>query len=165
MQSFNHLEGKFCHRERMNDHQERLNFFFMPPSFTCVIKVKSRTFVKEAVAQLNGIQRDPRLDKLFTGAPQGALNHVLFRCGHEERDLSNGTRGGYGLQSTGEFQYAGITSVIHMLRGLKISKDMGAELFDNIRKGDWLIDYTVNRIIDYQKQEPTIGLQKLAELL
>jgi glycogen debranching enzyme len=42
---------------------------------------------------------------------------------------------------------------------------MGAELFGNIRAGDWLVDYTVNRIRDYQRQEPTIGLQKLTELL
>jgi len=42
---------------------------------------------------------------------------------------------------------------------------MGAELFGNIRAGDWLVDYTVTRIRDYQSQEPTIGLQKLAELL
>lgn len=97
LESFNHLEGKFCSRERLNDHQEKLNFFFMPPSFTCVIKVKSRTFVKEAVAQLNSLHRDPRLDKVFTGSPQSALNHVLFRCEHEERDLSGGTRGSYGL--------------------------------------------------------------------
>lgn len=149
LQSFNYLDGKFCHRERMNDHQERLNFFFMPPSFTCVLKVKSRTFVKEAVQLLNGIHSDPRLDKVFTGSPQSALNHVLFRCEHEEKDLSNGTRGTFGLKSTGAFPYAGLTSIIHLLHGLKLSKDMGAELFDNIRSGDWLIDYTVGRIRDY----------------
>lgn len=46
LQSFNHLEGKFCTREKVGEQNERLNFFFMPPSFTCVIKVKSRSFVK-----------------------------------------------------------------------------------------------------------------------
>jgi hypothetical protein len=48
--TYNHLEGKFCHREKISEDKEKLNFFFMPPSFTCVIKVKSRTYVKEAVA-------------------------------------------------------------------------------------------------------------------
>jgi len=42
---------------------------------------------------------------------------------------------------------------------------MGAEIFDNIRAGDWLIDYTVGRIREYQQQEPSIGLQGLADLL
>jgi hypothetical protein len=41
--------------------------------------------------------------------------------------------------------------VVHLLRELKLSKDMGAELFGNIRAGDWLVDYTVNRIRDYQR--------------
>lgn len=121
----------------------------MPPSFTCVIKVKSRSFVKEAVGQLNNLHRDPRLDRVFTGAPQTALNHVLFRCEHEEHDISAGQRGCYGLKSSGVFPYAGLTSVVHLLRELKLSKDMGAELFENIRAGDWLIDYTVGRIRDY----------------
>jgi hypothetical protein len=53
LQSFNNIEGKFCTRENISDQNERLNFHFMPPSFTCVIKVKSRSFVKEAVHKLN----------------------------------------------------------------------------------------------------------------
>lgn len=47
--TYNYLDGKFCHREKISEEKEKLNFFFMPPSFTCVIKVKSRTYVKEAV--------------------------------------------------------------------------------------------------------------------
>ena len=73
----------------------------MPPSFTCVIKVKSRTYVKEAVQKLNSFPSDKRLDKVFVGAPQSALNHVLFRCDHEEKDISNGVRGVYGLKNSG----------------------------------------------------------------
>ena len=55
------IEGKFCHREKINEHKERLNFFMMPPSFTCVIKVKSRTYIKEAVQRINKIDSDERL--------------------------------------------------------------------------------------------------------
>ena len=43
------IEGKFCAREKINEHKERLNFHTMPPSFTCVLKIKSRTYIKEAV--------------------------------------------------------------------------------------------------------------------
>ena len=40
---------------------------------------------------------------------------------------------------------------------------MGAELFDNIRSGDWLMDCTVDRLSQYSDVEPTIGLRKLAD--
>jgi glycogen debranching enzyme len=35
---------------------------------------------------------------------------------------------------------------MHILRTLKVSGDMGHELFNNIREGDWLLDYTNNRL-------------------
>ena len=163
--TYNYLDGKFCSREKISEEKEKLNFFFMPPSFTCVIKVKSRTYVKEAVQKLNQFPQDKRLDKVFVGAPQSALNHVLFRCEHEERDISGGLRGVYGLKNSGQFPYAGVVSYIHILNDLKLSKDLGAEIFDNVRAGDWLIDYHTNRIREYTQKEPTIGLSKLATLL
>jgi hypothetical protein len=51
------------------------------------------------------------------------------------------------------------------LNDLKLSKDLGAELFDNLREGDWFIDYSANRIREYVNKEPTIGLGKLADLI
>lgn len=53
--SFTDLEGKFCTREKLSESCEKLHFHFMPPSFTCVIKVKSRTFIKQAVSKINAI--------------------------------------------------------------------------------------------------------------
>lgn len=47
---------------------------------------------------------------------------------------------------------------MHMLRKTKLSKDMGAEIFKNMRAGDWLLDYMVQRIGDYAQIEPSIGL-------
>lgn len=98
---------------------------------------------------------------MFKDTPMTGLNHILFRCDTEERDISGGKRGAYGLKKEGPFPYCGITSYIHLLKYIKKSKDMGAELFDNVREGDWLIDYTVNRLRTYQAQEPTIGLQNV----
>jgi len=134
----------------------------MPPSFTCVIKVKSRSFVKGAVQKLNGISRDPRIFELFKGVPSAGINHALYRCDNEERDISNGARGVYGLEKYGQFSYCGIASYMHLLRKYKLSVDMGAELFENLRAGDWYIDYVATRIREYSTQEPSLKLDKLA---
>lgn len=163
--SFNHLEGKFCSREKLSESNERLHFHFMPPSFTAVIKVKSRTFIKQAVCKINAIQDDPRLPTIYDGVPESGLNHVLFRCDPEEKDISAGARGPYGFSQYGQLPYAGIASLMHMFRKTKLTKDMGAEIFENMRAGDWLLDYSVGRIRDYARAEPSIGLHKLAEFL
>lgn len=39
------------------------------------------------------------------------------------------------------------------------------ELFDNIRQGDWLVDYIVERLRTYQQQEPSIGLDQASSWL
>ena len=83
---------------------------------------------------------------LFAKSTPSELNHLLFRCNAEEKDISRGERGPYGLGKYGEFKYAGLQSFVHLIRQLKVSGDMGDEFLDNIRQGDWMIDYIVRRI-------------------
>ena len=74
----------------------------MPPSFTCILKVKSRSYMKDAYAKLSGIYRDRALYNVFDeNTPSSAINHVLFRCEHEEHDISGSKRGTYGLSNYG----------------------------------------------------------------
>lgn len=95
------IEGKCCTREKLSESNEKLHFKFMPPSFTCCLKVKSRTFIKQAVQKINGIQDDPRLETIYDNVPSSGLNHVLFRCDNEEKDISGGQRGPYGFDNFG----------------------------------------------------------------
>jgi hypothetical protein len=73
----------------------------MPPGFTCVIKVKTRSGVKDAISRINRMSVDRRLDSIFDGTPETGINHILFRCEPEEKDISKGTRGPYGLKNYG----------------------------------------------------------------
>ena len=81
-----------------------------------------------------------------------AFNHLLFRCEQEEREISNGRRGHYGLEKTGAFKYAGLASFMQILRGLKVSNNMGHELLDNMRRGNWYIDYALERLADFKPE-------------
>lgn len=49
-------------------------------------------------------------------------------------------------------KYAGISSFMHYLKQLKISVDMGDEIFQNMREGNWFIDYTFDRL-GFMKEE------------
>jgi hypothetical protein len=42
--------------------------------------------------------------------------------------------------------YCGIASFMTILRELKLSGDLGHELFNNMRQGDWYLDYAINRL-------------------
>ena len=50
----------------------------MPPSFTCFLKVKSRTFIKDAVKKLAKVSEDPRLSIAINDLTDSGLNHLLI---------------------------------------------------------------------------------------
>mmetsp|Transcript_21687 Transcript_21687/g.15984 ORF Transcript_21687/g.15984 Transcript_21687/m.15984 type:complete len:134 (-) Transcript_21687:806-1207(-) len=84
------------------------------------------------------------------------MNHVLFRCENEERDISQGNRGPYGFNSRGVMKYAGISSFMHHLRKLKVNLDMGDEIFGNMREGNWLLDYVLARLKSVERVGPWV---------
>jgi hypothetical protein len=47
------------------------------------------------------MDNDVRLETLFDKTPTTGLNHVLFRCDNEEKDISAGKRGPYGFDEYG----------------------------------------------------------------
>ncbi len=49
-----------------------------------------------------------------------------------------------------------------ILRGLKVSGDLGHEMFENMRKGDWYIEYMINRLKEGGLEKE---LKKVAEFL
>ena len=46
--------NQFCRKETLGG-KDRLVFFKMPPSFTCIVKTKQNSAVKEAVQYLNNL--------------------------------------------------------------------------------------------------------------
>jgi glycogen debranching enzyme len=84
--------------------------------------------------------------QIFTETTLAGFNHLLFRSEPEEKEISKGERGPYGLEKYGQMTYCGIASFMTIFRQLKASGDMGHELFDNMRNGDWYIEYVLNRL-------------------
>ena len=62
-------------------------------------------------------------------------------------DYTNGQRGVFKIDNC-PIVYAGIGGIIHLLRSLKETQDLGHPLFNNIRDGDWIMDYIIQRFND-----------------
>ena len=73
------------------------------------------------------------------------LNYALYRCDQEERDDGHGG-GAYVVPGAGAFVYCGIEGIMSMLTAVRDNNDLGHPLCDNLRSGDWLAGYTVNRL-------------------
>lgn len=90
----------------------KMKFHNMPPGFVCVLKTSRASQQVSAAAQNLGALVVPK--DLLDNAEIQDLNHLLFKCDHEERDFSKGTRGTYGLDGR-QLEYAGLMSVVHIL--------------------------------------------------
>jgi glycogen debranching enzyme len=86
------------------------------------------------------------------------LNYALYRCDQEERDDGHGG-GAYVVPGAGAFVYCGVEGIMSMMKAVRDNNDLGHPLCDNLRSGDWLAGYTVNRL------RLRAGTKKLAELL
>ena len=75
------------------------------------------------------------------------INLVLYKCEREELDNTKTERGCYGFEKFGKLCYAGISHLHKKLNEFKLTKENNT-ILDNIRSGDWLLDYTIKRYKD-----------------
>lgn len=72
------------------------------------------------------------------------LNHALFVCDAEEHDLIGS--GAYNVPSTGHLTYCGFQGLISLLSEISPNNDLGHPFCGNLRDGNWMIDYIMNRL-------------------
>lgn len=72
------------------------------------------------------------------------LNQVLYRCEAEEREDGGGC---YDVPRWGPLKYAGLQGLMSVLAEIRPKNDLGHPLCDNLRAGDWMIDYVSGRLL------------------
>ncbi|XP_035827253.1 glycogen debranching enzyme [Aplysia californica] len=80
------------------------------------------------------------------------LNRCLFRIDQEERDDCYGF-GAYSIPGAGNMVYCGLRGILSMLASIRPVNDLGHPLCGNLRDGDWLADYTANRLKKHKTLE------------
>ncbi|KAK8757967.1 hypothetical protein V5799_004401 [Amblyomma americanum] len=86
------------------------------------------------------------------------LNRVLFRAECEENAENRGG-GAYNFPRHGSLVYCGLQGVMSLLSEIRIKNDLGHPVCDNLRVGDWLMEYIVNRLA---VERPTLKARTFA---
>ena len=132
----------------------------MPNNVCLVLKFKLTDEVRYALIniekEINQINKD--WQNLTSNMDICDINLILYKCEKEELDNTKGQRGNYAFDKFGPLCYAGISHLHKKLNEFKLTKENNT-ILDNIRAGDWLLDYTIKR---YQDQP---NLKKLYEIL
>ncbi|CAK6439145.1 unnamed protein product [Pipistrellus nathusii] len=91
---------------------------------------------------------DPILKVPFTSIASrltlAELNQVLYRCEAEEREDGGGC---YDVPRWAPLKYAGLQGLMSVLAEIRPKNDLGHPFCDNLRAGDWMIDYVSGRLL------------------
>ncbi|KAI1872826.1 uncharacterized protein JN550_003700 [Neoarthrinium moseri] len=93
------------------------------------------------------------------------LNFLLYRCEAEERDGSDGKDGTYDIPSHGKTIYAGLQGWWSILKDVIKDNNLAHPLCQNLRDGQWALDYTLGRLERAGQQGPFKALAKPAAWL
>lgn len=93
------------------------------------------------------------------------LNFFLYRCEAEERDGSEGKDGTFDIPGHGKIVYAGLQGWWSVLRNIIKENNLAHPLCQNLRDGQWALDYTIGRIERASEQGQFKKLAKPASWL
>uniref|UniRef100_A0A3P8XNX5 Glycogen debranching enzyme n=1 Tax=Esox lucius TaxID=8010 RepID=A0A3P8XNX5_ESOLU len=74
------------------------------------------------------------------------MNLLMFRCDSEEQEDGGGC---YNIPSWTSFKYGGLQGLMSVMADIRSKNDLGHPVCDNLRQGDWMIDYVSNRLVNH----------------
>ncbi|KAI7900607.1 glycogen debranching enzyme [Cokeromyces recurvatus] len=120
------------------------------PGSICVLKTSIGDKYKEVRKLISIID-----DEVVKDLDLLAINVVLYRCSSEEYD-STGGDGVYNVPNYGNLVYAGLQGFMSVLNLIIENNDLGHPLCDNLRAGQWALDYSIHRLEKYKQDYPSL---------
>ncbi|KAJ7408776.1 hypothetical protein WISP_118700 [Willisornis vidua] len=154
------LEARTIERSA-SPYKKDLHFINGLPNFTMElrehIQIKESKIIKQAGTAIKGpneFVQEIEFEKLTPGSiivfsiasklTLADLNQVLYRCEAEEQEDGGGC---YNIPNWSPLKYAGLQGLMSVMADIRPKNDLGHPFCDNLRSGDWMIDYVSNRLI------------------
>lgn len=126
------------------------------------IKINPKNKTKKACSFIEQLVSDEivreEARKVVSGLELADFNFLLFRCEPEEL-FETGT-GTYEIPSFKKLPYCGLQGIRSILQKIQEKNDLGHPFCENLRRGTWLIDYSINRLKRCPKLAPLVEIFK-----
>ena len=157
-------ETKFIDRIEYNGKESVIHFKYFPPGAYIVLKVVLNQdsldhlpSIRNAIHQLTKTsakdEETKDTEKFICKMSLEELNVLLFRCSEEETGeqiLSDV----YNIPEYGSLIYAGLQGFVSVLEKTRLDNNLGHPIFENLRRGDWMMEYIVCRLFKYHDLDP-----------
>ncbi|RNA36596.1 glycogen debranching enzyme isoform X1 [Brachionus plicatilis] len=153
-----------------------VNFKNFPPGsvicFKVVLNDESKSelpFIRKSIAELlntniNQESFNNEIEIILNRLNFDELNILLYRCSQEE--TSEGIFSDvYNVPNYGPLVYAGIQGFISVMERERLTNNLGHPLFQNLRNGDWILNYTADRLKKYAQLNNRENLMALHQWL
>lgn len=87
-----------------------------------------------ALTNLNQFMSETKMTEIFAKVPASGLNHLIYRCQSEEMTISDGNRSPYSLEDRNEFAFAGIASIMHIIKNKSSCDEEALHDFEALKK-------------------------------
>lgn len=95
--------------------------------------------------QTEGGPKYDELKQIISKLNLNDLNRAIYRCDQEERDMGLGS-GCYDIPNYGPLVYCGTQGFVSVLTEIAPNHDLGHPFCNNLRQGNWMIDYIHERL-------------------
>ncbi|XP_021957483.1 glycogen debranching enzyme isoform X2 [Folsomia candida] len=139
-----------------------IKFVNFQPGSVIAFRINPPSSVTEAVVALRELICKDHLKQTIAPMTFNDLNTTLYKCEEEEKNFSG--FGLYNIPNFGTFVYAGLQGIHSTLADVRLRNDTGHPICDNLRAGDWLMEYTYSRLLKTEGTKPLgILMQKCAD--
>ncbi|KNC81810.1 hypothetical protein SARC_05895, partial [Sphaeroforma arctica JP610] len=141
-------DSKFCTLENTHEGQTvHINASEFRSGSVLIIRTAVHDKAQKALKELVGYKQSSKseLHNALAKLDLMQLNYLIYRCNAEEWDEESD--GAYDLPGHGPLIYAGLQGVQTVVE--EVCKDnggLGSALANNLRGGDWMIDWAVGRL-------------------
>lgn len=159
----------FKHSSSKDGNVTQLDFENLRPGCVVAVRVSLHDYTRPHFVKLNQLitafhsESGTKLDELMSITSKMNLldlNRTIFRCDQEEKDMGCG-QGVFDIPGYGPLVYAGFQGFNSILTEITPKNDLGHPFCDNLRQGNWMIDYISNRLVN---NPGTAALSKWLEL-
>ena len=129
----------------------------MPPSFVCILKISFDDKQVSAIKNLDKLNSETSaslVERFGKNLSVNEVNYLTFSCSAEEKERSFGSQRCVLASGVRIIALCRLRKFLSYGESSSDHNDLSISLFENLRNGNWLLDYLLGRLESWETLRP-----------